>query len=389
MTAKDYHYILGVSKDSGPEVIKAAYIKLALKFHPDKNAGDKYFEDRFKDIQEAYEALINNPSKVEFEDKGFKEGKKSADFNSVYPPSIEYFAVDKKRANLGDRIHLRWKVWHADIIQISCLEDLQSNIGSANFHIPKDGDEMHFNVDLLAMNSITGSHDIRNIQIELEASDLNKKSNAPKDERLESEKIINKASIPKGDSNEFKNGDGALGKPVTKQRSFAWILPSAIALTLIGLIFGLGWWLYDLVFNTKQFSNSVSIEDYIGTWCNSNELEVGTGDVFQLTISNDQAKDLIASYYNGGPFQETSKGIFLDNNNLDLYYDYVEGSMSLMSGIDENIISQCKKSKYAKCILIEKNKLMITTYYNDCSYMPENMNIVLRRLDINESCRFN
>lgn len=243
MTAKDYHYILGVSKDSSPDAIKAAYIKLALKFHPDKNAGDKYFEDRFKDVQEAYEALINNPSKEEFADKGFEEGKKSADFNSVYPPSIEYFAIDKKRANPGDRIHLRWKVWHADIIQISCLEDLQSNIGSANFQIPKDGGETHFNVDLLAMNSITGCHDTRKIKIEFLESAFNKKSNAPKDEQVDSEKIMNKSSIPKGDSNEVNNADGALGKPATKRRGSAWIAPSAIAVIMIGLIFGLGWWL--------------------------------------------------------------------------------------------------------------------------------------------------
>ena len=56
-TLKDYYYILGLSRTATGEQIKLAYHKLAIKFHPDKNNGDKFFEERFKDIQEAYDAL--------------------------------------------------------------------------------------------------------------------------------------------------------------------------------------------------------------------------------------------------------------------------------------------------------------------------------------------
>ncbi len=59
---KDYYYILGIDKTATTEQIKHAYRKLSLKFHPDKNDGDKFFEDRFKQIQEAYETL-SNPDK--------------------------------------------------------------------------------------------------------------------------------------------------------------------------------------------------------------------------------------------------------------------------------------------------------------------------------------
>ena len=55
--AKDYHYILGIRKDASKDEIKSAYRKLSKKFHPDLNPNDKYFEERFKDIQEAYEFL--------------------------------------------------------------------------------------------------------------------------------------------------------------------------------------------------------------------------------------------------------------------------------------------------------------------------------------------
>lgn len=61
---KDYYYILGVDKNASTEEIKKAYKKLALKFHPDLNRNDKFFEERFKDIQEAYEALSDKEKRT-------------------------------------------------------------------------------------------------------------------------------------------------------------------------------------------------------------------------------------------------------------------------------------------------------------------------------------
>jgi len=54
---KDYYYILGIARDASQDEIKKAYRKLSTKFHPDKNDGDKFFAERFKDINEAYETL--------------------------------------------------------------------------------------------------------------------------------------------------------------------------------------------------------------------------------------------------------------------------------------------------------------------------------------------
>ncbi len=57
MDKKDYYELLGIKKDAGESEIKSAYRKLAMKYHPDKNPGDKVAEEKFKEINEAYEIL--------------------------------------------------------------------------------------------------------------------------------------------------------------------------------------------------------------------------------------------------------------------------------------------------------------------------------------------
>ncbi|MBS1605231.1 MAG: J domain-containing protein [Bacteroidetes bacterium] len=64
---KDYYYILGIERTSTKEEIKTAYRKLSQKFHPDKNDGDKFFEDRFKDIKEAYETLMDDAARTSYD----------------------------------------------------------------------------------------------------------------------------------------------------------------------------------------------------------------------------------------------------------------------------------------------------------------------------------
>jgi curved DNA-binding protein len=62
LAEKDYYEILGLKKGASPDEIKKAFRKLAVKFHPDKNPGDKKSEDRFKEVNEAY-AVLSDPQK--------------------------------------------------------------------------------------------------------------------------------------------------------------------------------------------------------------------------------------------------------------------------------------------------------------------------------------
>jgi curved DNA-binding protein CbpA len=63
----DYFKILGVHSNSSDEEIRTAYRKLSKKFHPDMNNGDNFFDERFKEIQTAYEILANKEKREAFQ----------------------------------------------------------------------------------------------------------------------------------------------------------------------------------------------------------------------------------------------------------------------------------------------------------------------------------
>lgn len=107
MDYKDYYKILGVSKKASQEEIKKAYRKLAVKYHPDKNPGDKTAEERFKELSEAYEVL-RDPEKRE---KYNQLGANWKQFENVGAGGFEYPGYGKGsreggtfhfRGNMGD-----------------------------------------------------------------------------------------------------------------------------------------------------------------------------------------------------------------------------------------------------------------------------------------------
>lgn len=91
---RDYYEVLGVSKSATADEIKKAYRKLAIKYHPDKNPGDKAAEEKFKEAAEAYDVLSNDEKRQKYDRFGHSMGPQfggggAGDFYSAGGMSME------------------------------------------------------------------------------------------------------------------------------------------------------------------------------------------------------------------------------------------------------------------------------------------------------------
>ena len=120
MAKRDYYDVLGVNKNATPDELKSAYRKLAVKYHPDKNPGDKVAEDKFKEASEAYGILSDKSKKENYDNFGhaaFENGGGRGGFGGfgggMLPPGLDALKAaapgldpDKIAVNLNGDVNL-------------------------------------------------------------------------------------------------------------------------------------------------------------------------------------------------------------------------------------------------------------------------------------------
>jgi molecular chaperone DnaJ len=108
MAKRDYYEVLGVQRGVGDTELKAAFRKLAMKYHPDRNPGDKECEHRFKEVNEAYEVLRDPEKRAAYDRFGhaaFEGGAGvgfGADFASTFADIFDdFFGMGGRRGRSG------------------------------------------------------------------------------------------------------------------------------------------------------------------------------------------------------------------------------------------------------------------------------------------------
>lgn len=138
MSKRDYYEVLGVDKNASKDEMKKAYRKLAMRYHPDKNPGDKAAEEKFKEAASAYEVLSDDDKRARYDRFGHAgvdgQGYQSANMEDIFsrfsdifgqgPPFESFFGGSGggrgRRRSTGERggdLRIKVTLTVADIVQ--------------------------------------------------------------------------------------------------------------------------------------------------------------------------------------------------------------------------------------------------------------------------------
>jgi molecular chaperone DnaJ len=131
MAKRDYYEVLGLEKSAGGEDIKKAYRKMAVKYHPDKNAGDKTAEEKFKELGEAYEVLSDPQKRAAYDQYG-------------------HAAFDRRSGGFGRAggFHDPFDIFREVFGGGSIFEDLFGGGGRMDPTQPQRGDDLRYDMEI-------------------------------------------------------------------------------------------------------------------------------------------------------------------------------------------------------------------------------------------------
>ena len=148
--AEDYYKILGVNKDALPDEIKKAYRKLALKYHPDKNPGNKEAEEKFKKMSEAYAVLSDDQKRKNYDQFGsadsFKQRFSQEDI-------FRGFDVNEIFRDLG--FNFTGNARQGGFSRTVSFEDLFGGQGYGRR--PQKGEDLFYNISISLEESVFGA----------------------------------------------------------------------------------------------------------------------------------------------------------------------------------------------------------------------------------------
>lgn len=153
MEYKDYYKILGVDKKADTKEIKSAYRKLARKYHPDVNPGDKKAEDRFKEVQEAYEVLSDAGKRSKYDTFG-AQWKDAARAGAGGP-----FTWSSWGGPRGQRVNVDMGGDFSDFFNMLFGEDIMS--GRTGFRTrptaPRTGRDLQYEMEVTLREAFSGA----------------------------------------------------------------------------------------------------------------------------------------------------------------------------------------------------------------------------------------
>jgi curved DNA-binding protein CbpA len=163
---KNYYYILGLQNNASEQDVRIAYKKLSMLLHPDRNGGDKFFEDRFKEIQEAYDTLSNASRRSLYDEEllGYSKPQNTSAYNSN-PPSILQFEASKKAIAEGELVTIMWRVTNADSVHIDPLGLMEAS-GTKTIRLPNMLGRSALTLTLTATNTYVQKSQQREIHIQ-------------------------------------------------------------------------------------------------------------------------------------------------------------------------------------------------------------------------------
>lgn len=121
---KTYYEILGIASNVSIDIIKSAYRKLVIKYHPDRNPGNKDAEKRFIEINQAYEILSDTTLRNQYDLSltAPKASRNATNFSqniNAQKPEIEIFYCNRTEIFSGETIDFYWRTQNADVVYLN------------------------------------------------------------------------------------------------------------------------------------------------------------------------------------------------------------------------------------------------------------------------------